>query len=323
MPTTFGAADPLDFSLHPGAWVAVLAVVGGYALTIRTPHYAVSRRQAWCFLGAMGVLLVALTWPVADLAAHWLLLALVVQRLLLMLAFPPLLMAGVPRSLVARLTRPAPVDAVARACSRPVPAIAVVTVVAVGTLIVPAVSAQGSSAIVRGVFDVLLVGAGLVLWSPVLHPLPGTERMSALGQAGYLVVQSILPSFLSIVWIFARHPLYPGYAHHHRVFGLSPLLDQQLSGFAAKLVTIFVLWAVAFVVVTRSERLSEAGVDPEPLTWADVERQLERVARNERRRRHHVPGAGRRRSVTPGRRASDAQRRRGRGADPEAGSGRA
>lgn len=284
---TPGAADPLAFSLHPGAWIVVLVMAGGYAAVIRTRRYTVTRRQAWCFLGALGVLLVALTWPVADLAAHWLLLALVVQRLLLMLAFPPLLISGVPPSLVARLTRPAPADAIARTCSQPVPAVIVVTVVAVGTLTVPAVDAQATSAVVRAVFDLLLIGAGLVLWSPVLHPLPGTGRTSALGQAGYLVVQSILPSFLSIVWIFARHPLYRNYAHPHRVLGLSSVLDQQLSGFAAKLVTIFVLWAVAFVIVTRAERQSEAGEDPEPLTWADVERQLERAARRER---HGVRG---------------------------------
>lgn len=280
---TPGAVDPLAFSLHPAAWVAVLLLAGAYAGVIRTRRYTVTRRQAWCFLGATGVLLVALTWPVADLAAHWLLLALVTQRLLLMLAFPPLLLAGTPRAFVARVTRPALVDAVVRAVTRPAPAVIVVTVVAVGTLTVPAVDAQSTTAAVRGAFDLLLVGAGLVLWAPVLHPVPGTEQMSALGQAGYLVVQSILPSFLSVVWIFARHPLYPHYAHPHRVLGISSVLDQQLAGFAAKLVTIFVLWAVAFVVVVRSERLTESGEDPQPLTWADVERQLERVARRERR----------------------------------------
>lgn len=304
MPVTGGTQDALAFSLHPGAWIAILLVAAGYAAVIRTRRYAVTRRQAWCFIGATAVLLVDLTWPLSDLAAHWLLVALVAQRLLLMLAFPPLVIAALPRPLVARATKPAPMDAIARACSRPVPAAIIVTVVAVGTLTVPAVDAQASSALVRGGFDLLLAGAGLVLWAPVLHPVPGTERMSALGQAGYLVVQSILPSFLSIVWIFARHPLYPAYAHHGHVLGLSPLLDQQLSGFEAKLLTIFVLWAVAFVIVARAERRPDPDEDADPLTWADVERHLERAARSERRQASrprrpagppssgHAPGGG-------------------------------
>lgn len=281
---TVSVAGPLAFSLHPGAWAAVLASTAGYALVIRTTTYRVTRRQAWFFVGAMAVLVAALTWPVANLAAHRLLVALVLQRLVLMLAFPPLLMAGLPRTFVAAVTSPPFVDAIARRCTRPVAAVAIVTVIAVGTLTVPAVQAQTSSAFARGGFDLLLAFAGIVLWSPVLHPLPGTEHMSALGRAGYLVVQSILPSFLSIVWIFARHPLYPAYAHGHSFFGLSPLVDQELSGFVAKLGTIFVLWAVAFVIVNRSEQTADAGGDADPLTWVDVERQLERVARRERRR---------------------------------------
>ena len=48
----------------------------------------------------------AVTWPLGDLAAHWLLMALVLQRLLLTLAVPPLLVLGTPRPLIARLTRP-------------------------------------------------------------------------------------------------------------------------------------------------------------------------------------------------------------------------
>ena len=82
----------------------------------------------------MVALLVAFMWPLGDLAAHWSLLALVLQRLLLMLAVPPLLVAGTPRPILVRLTRPAAVDAVLRLVVKPVPAVAIVTVVAVGTL---------------------------------------------------------------------------------------------------------------------------------------------------------------------------------------------
>ena len=275
--------SPWAFHLHPVAWVVVLGVTTAYATAVRRPEHAVTKRQAWSFLAGIVVLLVACTWPVADLAAHRLLVALVVQRLLFMLAAPPLLLTGIPITVVARATRSAPVDATARFLLRPVPAIAVVTVVAVATLSTPAVDAQASSAAVRGALDAALLLAGLVLWLPVLRPLPGTRGMSALGRAGYLVVQSIVPSFLAIVWIFARHPLYPVYAHSGRTFGMSPLLDQQVAGFVAKLATIFVLWTVAYVIVNRSERRAEEG-EEEPLTWADVERELQRAERRARRR---------------------------------------
>ncbi len=298
------------YSLHLAAWVGLLGVAAVYAVLIRVPRFAVSKRQAWSFLGAMGVLLVALTWPLANLAAHSLLVALVVQRLLLLLAVPPLLFTGLPVGLVAAMTRPSLLDAVARVCSRPVPAAAIVTAVSVGTLTAPVVSAQASSAYARGGLDGLLLLAGCVLWLPVLHPVPGTGSMSALATAGYLVVQSILPSFLSIVWIFARHPLYAVYAHG-RVLFLSPLADQELSGFVAKLGTIFVLWGVAFVIVVRSERVAEEGGDPNPLTWADVERELERAERRDRHRARVPDAPGRSRTFGDAARPDD---------DPDGGS---
>ena len=62
---------------------------------------------------------------------------------------------------------------------------------------------------------------------------------------------------------------------------MSPLLDQQLAGFVAKLSTIAVLWSVAFVIMTRAESADDAGRD-EPLMWSDVEREIERADRRER-----------------------------------------
>ncbi len=60
--------------------------------------------------------------------------------------------------------------------------------------------------------ELVVLASGFVLWAPVLNELPGAPRLSALGRGAYLIVQSIVPSFLSIVWIFARHPLYPPFS---------------------------------------------------------------------------------------------------------------
>ncbi len=54
---------------------------------------------------------VALTWPLADLAAHWSLTARFFQRLVLTLAAAPLLLLAVPAPLLAALPRPASLDA--------------------------------------------------------------------------------------------------------------------------------------------------------------------------------------------------------------------
>ncbi len=274
------AARPFDWHLHLLWLLALLGLVAGYLWATQRQGCTATPRQKLLFLGGVVLLAGALTWPLGDLASHWLLFALVLQRLLLTLAVPPLLVLGTPRPIIGRLTRPAAVDAVLRVAVRPLPAVAIVTVVAVGTLTVGAVSLAAHSVVARTVVQLVVLASGFVLWAPVLTELPGAQRLSALGRGGYLIVQSIVPSFLSIVWIFARHSLYPTFTYTGTIAGMSPLLDQELAGFLAKLSTIAVLWTVAFVIMTRAET---AGEDTDPLVWSDVEREIQRAERRDRR----------------------------------------
>ncbi len=66
---------------------------------------------------------------------------------------------------------------------------------------------------------------------------------------------------------------------------MSPVLDQQLAGFLAKLCTIAVLWTVAFSLMMRSHAAAGVGEDPEPLLWSDVEREIQRADRRAQRTR--------------------------------------
>jgi putative membrane protein len=285
------AGGPFDWHLHLLWLLALVGLAALYLWVTQRPGYAATNRQRLLFLGGVGVLLAAVTWPLGDLASHWLLLALVLQRLLLTLAAPPLLVLGTPRPIIARVTRPPAVDAVLRVAVRPVPAVAIVTVVAVGTLTVGAVNLAAHSLVARAVVELVVLASGFVLWAPVLTELPGAQHLSALGRGGYLIVQSIVPSFLSIVWIFARHSLYPAFTHSGKVVGMSPLLDQELAGFLAKLSTIAVLWTVAFVIMTRAQAAETAGEDADPLVWTDVQREIERAERRDRRQGSHGPPA--------------------------------
>jgi len=282
--------SPYSFHLHLAAWLGIAALgvlyLGAVRRAARTarPGTAPTRRQ-WFFLAAgLLALVVALTWPVADLAAHWSLTALLVQRLLLTLAAAPLLLLALPSALMAAATKPAPVDRVLEIVTRPVVAVVVFTVIAVGSLLVPVVAAQSSSGVVRGVVDVALLFGGAVLWGPVLRHIPGASRPSPVGLAAYLFIESIVPGFPSVIYVFARHPLYPGFAHAHAAIGLSALADQQLAGVLAKVATLPVLWSVAWMALARAAREDAYGSDAEVLTWAEVERQLERAERREDRR---------------------------------------
>ena len=167
------AAHPFDWHLHVVWLVALVALAVGYLWATRRSGQAATGRQKLLFLAGVVLLAGALTWPLGDLASHWLLVALVLQRLLLTLAVPPLLVLGTPGPIIGRLTRPPAVDAVLRVAVRPVPAVAIVTVVAVGTLTVGVVSLAAHSIVARTVIQLVVLASGFVLWAPVLTELPG------------------------------------------------------------------------------------------------------------------------------------------------------
>lgn len=275
--------DPYGWHLHLAWLLFVIASGVAYVRATRRAGWEATRQQRILFLLALLLLFMAVTWPLGDLAAHWSLLALVLQRLVLLLAVPPLIVAGTPRPILARLTRAAAVDAVLRIAVKPLPAIIVVTVVAVGTLTTGAVNLASHSDVARVVMQLGVLASGVVLWAPVLTELPGARRLSSLGRGGYLIVQSIVPSFLSVVWIFARRSLYPSYTKAGTVAGMSPVLDQQLAGFLAKFSTIAVLWTVAFIIIRRSPEFSGGEDEAAPLLWSDVEREIQRADRRQRR----------------------------------------
>jgi putative membrane protein len=70
----------------------------------------------------------------------------------------------------------------------------------------------------------------VVVWWPVLGPLPEFPRLPYGGQILYLFFLSVPPTLLGAVISLAESPIYFTYWQAPRVFGLDPLADQQLAG---------------------------------------------------------------------------------------------
>jgi cytochrome c oxidase assembly factor CtaG len=276
--------SPFGWDFHPITWAILLGAVSltvmGHRRLVRSSERPISwsRHQRSLFAGACGALALATTWPVADLAAHWSLTALVTQRLILVLAVPPMLVLGLPHDVVEWATRPAFVDATLVRLRRAPVAIVTVTIILVGSMAPALVKLQASSPPVRGLLVVLILLAGLVLWLPVLGHVPGIPRMKPMVRFGYLAAQGVVPAFLSFILILSPHPLYRTFARSRAAIGLRPLNDQQIAGFVSKLAMLIVLLSVGTVFLFRSDE--ESSTD-DPLVWADVQRQFERADRRD------------------------------------------
>ncbi|HEY5110652.1 MAG TPA: cytochrome c oxidase assembly protein [Acidimicrobiales bacterium] len=281
------AATVGAWSWHPHLllWAVLAGVSAAAAVGHRRLLRTSSHPQPWPrsrilrFGGAVVLAGVSMGWPLGDLAAHWSLSALVLQRCLLVLAVAPLLLAGLSDDLIRWLTRPAPVDAVLIRVLRPPVAVVTVTVVLVVSVLPVLVAAQSSSVAARGGLALLVLAAGLVLWLPVMGRVPGIPRPRPMIRAVYLVAQSVVPVFLSFLYILATQPLYPAFARSVDVVRLRPLNDQQIAGFISKLSFVLVLLAVAGVVLSRAPDTDDDLGPEDPLSWSDVERHFERVDR--------------------------------------------
>jgi len=71
---------------------------------------------------------------------------------------------------------------------------------------------------------VLILG-GLLFWWPLI-----SGRLSAPPALAYLGAGFVASSFLGLVFIFASRPVYPFYTEVPRLWGLSPVRDQNLGG---------------------------------------------------------------------------------------------
>jgi cytochrome c oxidase assembly factor CtaG len=71
----------------------------------------------------------------------------------------------------------------------------------------------------------ILMAAGLLFWWPIV-----SGRLSPPAGLAYLVIAFIGSSFLGLAYIFSSRPFYAFYEQAPRLWGLSPIRDQNLGG---------------------------------------------------------------------------------------------
>ena len=91
----------------------------------------------------------------------------------------------------------------------------------------------------------------VVMWWPVLSPLPELPRAQHLVQMLYLFLLGIPMSITGALITLSDSVLYPFYAAAPRVGGLSPLDDQQIGGLLMWVLGGLMLWIVMTVIWFR------------------------------------------------------------------------
>jgi putative membrane protein len=224
----------------------------------------------------MLTLWVASDWPIHDLSEGYLFSVHMVQHMLYMLVAPPLLIAGMPPWLLRRILGDGPVRAAFRFFTRPVVALVVFNAVLLFIHWPAIVAAQVDSELAHFGVHLLTVAASLVMWWPVMSPLPELPPLSPPGQMMYLFFQSLAPTIPASFLTFGSSVLYPAYAAGPRIWGVSALSDQLIAGLIMKILGGLVLWGFITVIFFRWHAREERD------GWDALQlRQVEREVRTE------------------------------------------
>jgi putative membrane protein len=273
-PETIGF-DAITFHVH---WdvLGIAAALGlGYWYAIRrlAPLHAardeavVTGRQIAWFTGGLVIFVVARAWPLHDIGDQSLFTFHMIEHLLLALVVPPMLLKGVPWWLMRLLVMP--ILPVVRWITRPAIALVLFNAVLVLIHVPQVVELMLESEAAHLGLHLLWIVASMIMWWPVIGPIPDLPKLSPFASMGYLFLQSLVPTVPASFLTFAETPVYKVYTDLPRLWGLSVLDDQLIAGLIMKIGGGLFLWAVITTIWFRwaaeEERLTDRHrVVPKP-----------------------------------------------------------
>ena len=219
----------------------------------------VSTKQKTIFIITMVLLYLAKGSPL-DLLGHLMLSAHMTQMAFLYLVIPPLLILGIPNWMIRKVIYAPFLKGIIGFLTKPL--IALITFNALFSLYhIPVVfDIIKQDMMMHSIFTTILFLASMMMWFPLIDPLPEKEGMSGIKKIGYIMADGVLLTPACALIIFAETPLYTTYSDMTawlnalalcvpagtlagldlggpEMFNMLPLLeDQQLGGIIMKVI---------------------------------------------------------------------------------------
>jgi putative membrane protein len=248
-----------DWIPYPGIWAVSVTPVVLYTWAVR--RHPVDQRRLWLFVVGMVSFWAASDWPLGTLGAGYLASAHMLQFLLYTLVAAPLLLLGTPEWMARRVSERLRIRGAVTWLGG-----SLVTCAVVYNLILLTTHAPGTVEVLRrsqigsAAMDILWLVAGLILWLPIISPLPSPKLVPPWSRMLYLFLATAIVAVIpASLLTFTTTPVYAIYELAPRVGSLTAREDQQIAGILMKLATIPVVWGTIAVIWFRWARQEEAA----------------------------------------------------------------
>ena len=247
-------ASPWSWSwkAYPGVWVAVALLYVPYLVAMRRrrgQNPGAVRKFAFFTAGVLAFW-VATDWPIGLLGASYLAFVQMVQFMLYVMVVAPLLLLGIPEWMGRRMLSRLRLYRVVRWLARPLAAGLVYNGLLVASHAPWTVDLLRASQVGSVVMDVVWLFMGLLLWLPIISPLPEHTRASYPVKIAYLFLAAgVVPAVPAGFLTFAPFPLYAVYEQAPPI--ISRTVDQQAAGLVMKLSGVPIVWGTMLALMIK------------------------------------------------------------------------
>jgi putative membrane protein len=247
-----------DFTVHPSTVIGLAGLGALYHWRARqgpADGTSPSSAQRATFFGALVLIFLSLNGWLHDLSDGYLFSAHMVQHLVLTLVAPPMLVMGTPGWMLRPALSWRGVGPVARWLTAPTHCFLIFNVVLAAWHLPPMYEYAMAHHPVHIVQHLCFMTAAVLMWWPVLSPLPELPRLSYPGQMLYLFLMSIPMSFVAVCIGYADHVLYPFYSSAPRILGITPMQDQLIGSLIMWIPGGLYFFAIISVVFLRWQKV--------------------------------------------------------------------
>lgn len=191
-------------------------------------YQPVSSRTIILFLCGLWVLYLAFGTPIDYVSDHMLFSVHMVQHMIEIVVLVPLLVAGTPGWLIRPLLSRPLAARIWRFLTHPIAGVALFNLVFFGFHLPALYNLTLVSESFHFFEHACFFVAALFFWWPILSPLPEFPRLAPGPRMLYVFYASGLMMPVEVFLILQQHVLYHYHAAAVRMFGISPLTDQQL-----------------------------------------------------------------------------------------------